>query len=183
MGGCIVDADCAAGSWCNESMHQCLAQLPNGSSIPTDAPHMNPTLDGSCTPAAGTLVCESGVCDGSDNRCGYANGNGPCTSMNGGTVCRSGQCSMSGTCEPMGGCNRNADCTNPNLPVCDTTSHTCSAKSGTGGGGGNGLTRTFFGGGFCGVTSSGEAGGDALAVALVLLMLGWRARRRAFARA
>jgi hypothetical protein len=180
MGGCNVDADCATGQWCDESMHQCLAQLANGTPLPTDAPHMNPTLDGTCTPAAATLVCQSGVCDTSDNRCGYANGNGPCTSGDGGTVCRSGTCSMSGTCAPMGGCNSNADCTNPNAPLCDTTSHTCGARSG--GGGGNGATGTFFGGGFCGVTATGGAAagatGDALAVALVLLALAWRARRR-----
>jgi hypothetical protein len=157
-------------------MHQCLSQLANGMAMPTDAPHMNPTLDGGCTAAAGTLVCQSGACDSNDSKCGYANGDGPCTSANGGTVCRSGACSSDGTCEPGGGCNGNPDCTNPNAPVCDTTSHTCTARSGSGG---SKLTTTFLGGGFCGVGGgAGTAGGDALAVALVLLALGWRARRR-----
>jgi len=36
------------------------------------------------------LVCQSGVCDTKDDKCGYANGDGPCLSSNGGTVCRSG---------------------------------------------------------------------------------------------
>jgi hypothetical protein len=174
MGGCNVDSDCAAGNWCDESMHACTPQLGNGNPMPTDAPHMNPTLDGTCTPGAAMLVCSSGVCDTSDNRCGYANGDGPCTSSNGGTVCRSGTCSSNGTCAPAMGCNSNGDCTNPNAPVCDTVSHTCKPKGGNGG-----TTGTFFGGGFCGVAPAGAADASLPAALLLLLLtLALRARRR-----
>jgi MYXO-CTERM domain-containing protein len=123
-GGCENDADCTGGNWCDESTSTCTPKLANGTSIPTDAPHINPTLDGDCTPAAATLVCQSAVCDTKDNKCGYANGDGPCSSTNAGTVCRSGACSTNGTCEPMGGCNVDGDCPGE---TCNTTTHTCQA--------------------------------------------------------
>jgi MYXO-CTERM domain-containing protein len=127
-GGCNQDSDCTGGMWCNVGAHTCEAKLPNGTAVPNDPGHQNPTLNGTCTAAAGTLVCQSGVCDTNDNKCGYANGDGPCSASDGGaSVCRSGMCSTNGTCEPMTGCNTNADCTNPALPVCDPTTHTCVA--------------------------------------------------------
>jgi hypothetical protein len=122
-GGCNVDSDCTAGNWCNESGHMCTPQLANGQPVPTDGAHANPTLNGTCTAAAGTLTCTSAVCDTKDNECGFANGDGPCTMTNGGTVCRSGTCSTNGTCEPMGGCNVDADCTAGNW--CNETMHMC----------------------------------------------------------
>ena len=70
---CSVDSDCTAGNWCNESVGMCTAQLADGSPMPTDPPHTNPVLNGMCTPAAGVLVCQSGVCDPADNKCGVAN--------------------------------------------------------------------------------------------------------------
>ncbi|HVY47434.1 MAG TPA: hypothetical protein VHB21_16210, partial [Minicystis sp.] len=133
--GCQTDADCSGGKWCNETQHMCIAKLPNGAHVPSDPAHMNPTLDGNCTNAAGTLVCQSGVCDTNDDACGYADGDGPCTQADGGTVCRSGMCSQDGTCEPKGGCNEDADCTNPDKPVCDIASHMCVASNPTGTGG------------------------------------------------
>jgi len=132
MGGCNVDADCMGGNWCNETAHMCTAKIANGGAIPNDGPHMNPTLNGTCTMAAGTLVCVSGVCDTHDNKCGYANGDGPCTTQNAGTVCRSGACSTSGVCEPVGGCIVNADCMAP-TPICDPNSHMCVAAPPDGG--------------------------------------------------
>ena len=109
-GGCNTDADCSGGKWCNETSHMCTAKLANGTAIPTDQPHTNPTLTGMCTTAAATLVCVSAVCDTTDNKCGYANGDGPCTMSNGGTVCRSGMCSSTGVCVPTAGCAVDADC-------------------------------------------------------------------------
>jgi hypothetical protein len=123
-GGCAIDADCTGGDWCDESTATCSAKLANGTSVPVDAPHVNPTLNGDCTPAAATLVCQSSVCDTKDNECGYANGDGPCTSTSAGTVCRSGACSANGTCEPMGGCNVDGDCPGE---TCNTTTHMCEA--------------------------------------------------------
>jgi MYXO-CTERM domain-containing protein len=123
-GGCESDADCTGGNWCDESTATCTPKLANGTSIPVDAPHANPTLDGECIPAAAALVCQSGVCDTKDNKCGYANGDGPCSSTSAMTVCRSGACSTNGTCEPMGGCNVDGDCPGQ---TCNTTTHTCQA--------------------------------------------------------
>ena len=125
-GGCNVDADCSGGKWCDESVHTCMPQLPNGTPVPTDGPHTNPTLNGVCTAGAGALVCISGVCDTNDNDCGYANGDGPCTAGNASTVCRSGACSTVGTCEPNGGCNVDADCTAGNW--CNETTHACTPQ-------------------------------------------------------
>ncbi len=154
-GGCNVDADCSGGNWCLESTHVCTPKLPNGAGIPTDPPHVAPTLNGTCTAAAANLVCVSAVCDTNDNKCGllnsdgpctvanggvvcrsgvcdpdlkcgYANGDGPCTAGNGGVVCRSGTCSKNGLCEPAGGCNVDADCTGGNW--CLETTHVCTPK-------------------------------------------------------
>jgi MYXO-CTERM domain-containing protein len=126
VGGCNVDADCAGGTWCMESTHTCTAKLANGTAMPTDAPHTSPTLDGTCTSAASTLVCTSAVCDTADAKCGYADGHGPCTSANESTVCRSGSCSTNGTCKPVGGCNVDGDCGTGNW--CMVSTHTCTAK-------------------------------------------------------
>ncbi|HEY3355698.1 MAG TPA: hypothetical protein VGQ83_20775, partial [Polyangia bacterium] len=123
-GGCNVDADCAGGAWCNESTHTCTPRLANGSPLPSDPAHTSPTLDGTCTPAAGLLVCVSGVCDG-DHRCGYANGDGPCTPATA-AVCRSGACSVNGTCEPAGGCNVDGDCSPSDW--CVASAHTCTPR-------------------------------------------------------
>ncbi|HKO54079.1 MAG TPA: hypothetical protein VJV79_40500, partial [Polyangiaceae bacterium] len=108
--GCNLDLDCAPGNWCQVSSHSCEPALANGSPLPTDAPHANPTLDGSCTLPAAVLVCQSAVCDSADNACGYDAGHGPCTLANGGVVCRSGACSANGLCLPADGCNADADC-------------------------------------------------------------------------
>ncbi len=125
-GGCNVDADCTAGNWCNETAHTCTPRLSNGTAMPTDAPHANPTLDGTCTAAAGALVCASGVCDTTDSKCGYTVGSGPCTAADEGTVCRSGACSTNGLCEPTGGCNVDADCTAGNW--CNESAHACTPQ-------------------------------------------------------
>jgi hypothetical protein len=111
--GCTADFDCPAGTWCNESANSCTPTLANGTALPTDATHMNPTLNGICTASAGMLVCTSAVCD-TDNKCGFAVGDGPCTAQTGPVVCRSGACSVAGTCEPMGGCNVDGDCATGN---------------------------------------------------------------------
>jgi len=152
VGGCNVDADCVAGTWCDESVHTCTPSLANGVAVPTDPPHVSPTLNGTCTVAAGTLVCASAVCDTNDNDCGYANGDGicsvanealvcrsgvcdpdtkcgyavgdgPCSVANAATVCRSGVCSTNLTCEPAGGCDVDADCSGGNW--CDESTHVC----------------------------------------------------------
>ncbi|MFT3764888.1 MAG: DUF3344 domain-containing protein [Minicystis sp.] len=125
--GCNTDADCSGGKWCNETAHACTDKLPNGTPIPNDPPHMGPTLNGTCTTAAATLVCVSAVCDASDNQCGHANGNGPCTVASGPTVCRSGVCSPNGgVCIPAGGCAVDSDCAADQW--CNTPTFTCTPK-------------------------------------------------------
>jgi len=126
VGQCNVDADCAGGNWCNMTTHQCTAKVPNDSAVPTDGAHTDPLLDGTCTTAAASLTCVSGVCDVGDDRCGYSEGSGPCTSVNAGTICRSGACSANGTCMPAAGCNVDADCTAGQW--CNMSSHACTAK-------------------------------------------------------
>ncbi len=128
LGGCDVDTDCIAGNWCNETTHACTPKLSNGTAVPTDPGHKapDPILNGTCTAAAGAHVCVSGVCDVTDNKCGYANGDGPCTVAAGPVVCRSGACSTNGLCEPAGGCNLDADCTGGNW--CMESTHTCMPK-------------------------------------------------------
>jgi len=129
-GGCNVDGDCSGGNWCNITAHVCAPKLSNGTAMPTDAPHTSPTLNGSCTTAAATLVCTSAVCDTTDSKCGYANGTGPCTTVTAATVCRSATCASDGKCMPVGGCNVDADCTGGNW--CTISTHTCTAKLGNG---------------------------------------------------
>jgi hypothetical protein len=125
MGGCNVDADCTGGNWCNETTHMCSPKLPNGTAVPSDPPHMSPTLNGMCTTDAGALVCQSGVCDTSDNECGFANGDGPCTDANGTTVCRSTICATSGSNQgKCVQCLMDSQCAGPGAK-CDTTTNTC----------------------------------------------------------
>jgi len=156
VGGCASDADCTGGDWCEESTATCMPKLPNGSAIPVDAPHTNPSLNGECVPAAAALVCASGVCDTKDNKCGYANGDGPCTTGTGSTVCRSTACSVDGTCESLGGCNVNGDCPGSS---CDTTTHACVATAADAGldAGGDGSAGGDSGGGSADSGSTADA--------------------------
>jgi uncharacterized protein (TIGR03382 family) len=107
--------------------------LTNGTAMPTDPPHTAPTLDGTCGGAAASLVCTSAVCDAGDDKCGYANGSGPCTSGTAATVCRSATCSVSGKCMPVGGCAVDGDC-NTTTQWCNISTATCTAKVANGGG-------------------------------------------------
>jgi len=116
---CAVDANCSSGQWCDETTNTCTPELANGTAIPSDPSHTNPTLNGTCTPAAGALVCGSGVCD-TDNKCGYNVGDGPCTPADGGALCRSGTCSVTGVCETAGSCDADADC---------SAGHVCSSNT------------------------------------------------------
>jgi hypothetical protein len=97
-GGCNADGDCTGGDWCDEATHTCTAKLANGTPIPSDPTHASPTLNGTCTTSAATLVCVSAVCDTKDNRCGLADGDGPCTVGDETTLCRTGTCNSGATC-------------------------------------------------------------------------------------
>ncbi|MBK8173650.1 MAG: fibronectin type III domain-containing protein [Sandaracinaceae bacterium] len=129
---CLTDSNCSDVQWCNTDAGPavCAADLANGVGIPNVPSHADPVLDGTCTPEAATLVCQSGVCDTADDACGYANDSGPCTSDNAALVCRSGACSSTGTCRPATGCNADPDCAV--TEYCDTDAHSCESKANTG---------------------------------------------------
>jgi len=92
---CVVDSDCAAGNFCDTSSFMCTPQLSNGKPIPTIPGH-TPPLDGTCTEEVGAIVCVSGVCDTSDDLCGFAFGHA-CTAS---PECRSNNCNMdTGLCD------------------------------------------------------------------------------------
>lgn len=91
-GACIVDADCASSEYCDTGAAECRAKLPNGSPLPKVEGRTDPTIDGKCSAEAAAVVCLSGVCDASDDKCGYPNGAGSCTASDAATVCRSKAC-------------------------------------------------------------------------------------------
>jgi MYXO-CTERM domain-containing protein len=82
--------------------------------------------DGDCTSANAGSVCRSGVCGG-DGKCGFRDGEGACTSMNAATRCRSAQCDAeSGMCGVAPGCSEDADC--DSSQYCDVGSAECVPK-------------------------------------------------------
>jgi hypothetical protein len=138
---CSGDDMCDAAEWCDNPSGvmfggTCLSDLANGEPIPASDNH-NPPLDGTCTEEAAMVVCQSGVCDTSDDACGYPVG-GPCTDQNGSVVCRSGICSPAGTCA----CADDVDCGDASSgKVCDAMSGEC--RDGCRGMGGNGCPMSF----------------------------------------
>lgn len=127
--GCTADNQCSSAQFCNTQLATCVGTLPSGTPIPTLSGHA-PDLDGVCASGVGESVCDAGVCDMSNNECGLANGNGPCTFANGATLCQSGACSVNGTCEPTGGCNVDGDCTGSQQ--CDVVTNKCVALADAG---------------------------------------------------
>jgi MYXO-CTERM domain-containing protein len=148
--GCTADNQCTTAQFCNTQTATCTGTLPSGTPIPTIRGH-NPALDGVCAGGVGAAVCDAGVCDMTNNECGLANGNGPCTATNGATLCQSGACSTNATCEPQGGCNVDGDCTGGQQ--CDLSTHLCVALPDAGAEGSAGAD--------AGDGGSGDAGGSA----------------------
>ncbi len=118
-GACASDNDCSGG-WCKLSTATCNPKLPNERPLPTDPAHTSPVLDGKCSIAAATLICVSGVCDTSDNACGFADGTGPCTQGNAATVCRSGSCKSSGVCGTNPVVTPDAGAPDSGIPISDS---------------------------------------------------------------
>jgi uncharacterized repeat protein (TIGR01451 family) len=144
---CIDDADCAAeGGYCDGII--CHPKLSAGQSVAADSLH-----DGKCTEENAQATCLSGACNdttdtcagavsaacadpsacvsnacGSDGKCGYEIGEGPCTSLNATTVCRTGLCSVVGVCLPSqtSGCAVDSDCNGDSF--CDLFQHACVPK-------------------------------------------------------
>ena len=87
--GCISDDECTLHeTYCDLGAHSCLPDAPNGETLPKDPAHTQPVLDGTCTVAAGALVCISGVCDSQDKLCGARNA----SSCSANDQCRGGVC-------------------------------------------------------------------------------------------
>lgn len=96
-GACAVDVDCTGG-WCKISTSTCNPKIPNERPVGADPSHTTPVLDGQCSAAAGALTCVSGVCDLTDDACGFPDGVGPCTAGDAAVVCRTGACRNTGVC-------------------------------------------------------------------------------------
>jgi hypothetical protein len=155
--GCTADNQCTLAQFCNTQTGTCVGTLPSGTMIPTISGH-TPVLDGVCATGVGPSVCDAGVCDMSNDECGYANGDGPCTPATGFTICQSGACSLNGTCEPSGGCYVDGDCTGGK--TCDTTTDTCVAPLDAGEGEGEGGSDDGSAGTGDGGSQDGSVGAD-----------------------
>ncbi|APR80972.1 Hypothetical protein A7982_06319 [Minicystis rosea] len=122
-----VPANAAAGQLANIAS----VSLPSGASDPTPVNDSVGDYD-AITAANGTSCttnaeCTSGVCDPKNNKCGWADGDGPCTPANGPAICQSGVCSPNGTiCIPAGGCAVDADCASTQW--CNTETLACAPK-------------------------------------------------------
>lgn len=115
-GACQQDGDCAPGGFCDGDSFQCTPKLGNGALVPSDALHPG------CSGGAGAAVCQSGVCDPADGRCGLLVGNGECLSS---LQCRSGLCLEGGANDKhCGACSTGNDCPAA-TPVCDPSSSAC----------------------------------------------------------
>jgi hypothetical protein len=119
-GTCLVDAECdQATQYCDTGAGLCAARLENGERLPVVRGH-TPALDGSCSPEAAAVVCQSGVCDPADGRCGLVIGSGPCAADRP-EMCRSGVCAATGVCVE---CQRDLQC-GAARPVCDVAAAGC----------------------------------------------------------
>lgn len=146
QGGCVVDADCGSGQYCDATAERCADKLAPGAPLPSDPIH-----DGACSAALAMAVCDSGVCNpasdtcasvngelcstagecvtnrcGSNGRCGLATGDAGCAVANQATDCQSGTCSLSGACVPANGCGVHADCRSDQY--CDAATQQCAIK-------------------------------------------------------
>jgi hypothetical protein len=85
---CKLDTDCPTGDWCDDLSGTgiCQPRTANGAGVPGGSCGTNDSI--------GARACVSSVCDAKGNDCGYANGDGPCTTN---AQCQSGDC-VSGTC-------------------------------------------------------------------------------------
>ena len=95
--GCTFEYECQAGQYCDNQAKACKPKLANDQPIPNLVGHV-PVVAGKCGDEAAQIVCASGVCDTTDQRCGYRDGQGTCTEATGPTVCRSSVCEPPGVC-------------------------------------------------------------------------------------
>ena len=118
---CKVDADCAAGDWCDDLAGAgiCQPETPNGATVP----------GGSCgiDDAVGARACASRVCDSNGNDCGYANGDGPCATD---AQCQSGICDR-GNCSAGNSGDAGSGDASSNDAGAGDAGHDASSDSGT----------------------------------------------------
>lgn len=113
-GGCWLDGDCGATSYCDRTNLLCSAQLSNGQTLPSDGLH-----DGTCSEALASAVCVSGGCNPITDTC--AHGFGLTCSVDG--QCTTNTC-MGGHCVPdENGCWVDSDCGAGRF--CDRTNLVC----------------------------------------------------------
>jgi MYXO-CTERM domain-containing protein len=187
---CATDSDCLTSQWCNAApggRGMCEAKLVNGKPLPS-----TPSSVATCSAAVGKRVCVSSVCDPKTGACGFAVGDGSCTSnaecvdgmcdetthtcgeMDAGAKCHKDTdcgkehfCASDGTCTPTlptgGTCDRPTQCQSN-----DCTAEVCSIVVSSGGG----LS--------CSVRQVGGAGdaGDVGLFGLALALAGAGVRRR-----
>ena len=118
---CTTDPECGAGMWCNNlsTARMCQPKVGNGQAVP----------GGTCTALIGIRACSSAACD-TDDKCGYGDGDGPCTAGDAGNaplVCRSGICAGPGAGaneDKCVQCEVDTDCSG-GTPACDGVSNTC----------------------------------------------------------
>ena len=114
-GGCFVDGDCAAASYCDRATNTCVPTLAAGTAIPNDGLH-----DGTCQ-ASVSATCQSGACNEATDTCATSNG----TSCTAAAQCVSNACAPSGACVPStpGSCWADGDCDSTSF--CNRNALTC----------------------------------------------------------
>ncbi|MBI5545477.1 MAG: hypothetical protein HY901_16445, partial [Deltaproteobacteria bacterium] len=119
---CLVDADCLADHWCHHEA--CLPRLAHGELLP-----------GSCA-TLGARACRSGVCEASDDRCGFLNAPSSTGDCAGDPArCRSGRCDVDGHCGLANGhgpCSAASGATDCRSAVCDEAAALCGNPRGAG---------------------------------------------------
>ncbi len=124
--------DCGVGApFCSPTGY-CGLCTTNGDCRTTNAVHLSLYCNGAKGACVGSCASDAdcgpgNVCDAKDGKCGYANGDGPCTAATAAAVCRSATCgAMSNECVPAGGegCAADADCSAGNY--CDGSTLMCS---------------------------------------------------------
>jgi len=122
VASCTQDSDCGPGNWCHANV--CRAKLENGELLP-----------GNCA-TLGARGCITGVCENSDNRCGYLNAPASTGSCAGGNAqrCRSNKCDphdgLCGLADGNGVCAVASQATDCRSGECHPTTHVCGHSDG-----------------------------------------------------
>jgi hypothetical protein len=105
--GCRVDSNCKATEFCGPEAAKapsCKTKLANGEPLPSATPELS-----KCVAGVAARVCQSGVCDPKDDRCGLAGGTA-CTSD---AQCRGASCTQGVCATPAAPSGTDAGATPP----------------------------------------------------------------------